>query len=123
MPAEEFATAWEDSRDTEGVIRRLSRRFRVSRYVIAIRAYESGLLARSTLDDLLDQYDANARARSGNSGGDFYRTTIARNGRSFTDGVLGALGRQRVLIRDAAALLEVRPAHLVRLGQELRRRG
>lgn len=123
VPATQFARAWRDSDTFDENIQRLARQFRVSRYVIAIRAFESGQIDRPTLDGLLNLFDSNVRTKKKSSGGDFYKTTIARNGRRFTDGVMGALSQQRVLVRDAASLLEVRPAHLERLARELAQRG
>lgn len=120
VPASEFAQMWNGGAAVQEQIEAAASFFRVSRYVIAIRAFESGFLDRPTLDELLDQYDVDSRGRPASSGGDFYRTTIARNGKAFTEEVVSALGRQQVLVREAASLLEVRPHHLERLGRELR---
>lgn len=123
VPGGQFNAYWDDSVPDSDAITSAARHFRVSRYVIAIRAFESGLLTRARLDELLQEYASGHTSRPSSPGGDFYRTTIARNGRVFTEGVVAALSKQHVLIRDASSLLEVRPAHLGRLSQELRSRG
>ncbi len=121
VPSYEFDAVWNgDLSATEGV-RTASRHFRISRYVIAIKAFESRRISREELDELLDEYEREGRRGTSSPGGDYYRTLIARNGRSFTERVIGAVGRQDVLIREAASLLDAKPGQLDRIGRELRR--
>lgn len=115
MPSAEFEDFWNDELAVEDAVERASSHFRISRYVIAIRAFESGFVDRDQLDSLIEEYQG--AGRSGSSGGDFYRTLIARNGRSFTSGVVEAVGRQGLLLRDAAGLLDTKPRHLPKVAQ------
>jgi Zn-dependent peptidase ImmA (M78 family) len=119
VPAAEFREFWSEDLPIKDAVRQASQHFRISRYVVAIRAFESGLLGRTTLMSLLDEYRSESGRDTSRSGGDFYKTLIARNGRAFTSTVVDAVTSQRVLVRDAASLLEARPAQLPRLGREL----
>lgn len=123
VPAVAFVSAWDADVPIEDAVQAVARRFRVSRFVAAIRAFESGLIGRTDLEQLLDKYRQEGRRGSAGGGGDFYRTLIARNGRSFTSGVVEALSRQHVLVRDAAGLLEAKPGHLRKLRQEVSQNG
>jgi Zn-dependent peptidase ImmA (M78 family)/transcriptional regulator with XRE-family HTH domain len=119
VPPAEFEQVWPADVSPDDAIRSLARHFRISRYVIAIRAFESGKVSRDELNRLLDEYRSEGRRSSASSGGDYYRTLIARNGRAFTGGLVEAVGTQRVLIRDAAGLLDAKPGQLSRLAREL----
>ena len=119
VPAGEFRAVWSADIPLPDAIRLASQHFRISRYVVAIRAFESGLIDRSTLNSLLEEYRSETFRSAARSGGDFYKTLIARNGRAFTSTVVDAVTSQRVLVRDAASLLEAKPAQLPRLGREL----
>jgi Zn-dependent peptidase ImmA (M78 family) len=125
VPPDEFRREWLERVPPRDAIRTASQHFRISRYVIAIRAFESGFIPRDVLDDLLAEYRAEGlrpRATT-SSGGDYYKTLIARNGKSFTEGVVDAVGRQRVLVRDAAGLLDAKPGQLPRISREIRGAG
>lgn len=115
VPGEAIVEIWSSELSPENMVERVARRFRVSRYVAAIRAFESQLVSRPKLEELLTQYDLEDRRPSASEGGDFYRTLVVRNGKTFTREVLEALRKQHVLIRDAAGLLEARPAHLKKI--------
>ena len=119
VPAAEFREVWSSDASLHDAIRTAAQHFRISRYVVAIRAFESGLIDRATLSSLLDDYRLEGYRSASRSGGDFYKTLIARNGRTFTSTVVDAVSSQRVLVRDAASLLEAKPAQLSRLGREL----
>ena len=122
VPPREFLRAWQPDLEPRDAIQAVARYFRVSRYVIAIRAFQNSLISQETLTILLDEYRqelTKPRASGEGGGGDFYRTLVSRNGRSFTSGVIEAMNRQQVLIRDAAALLDAKPSQLSRISQEI----
>jgi Zn-dependent peptidase ImmA (M78 family) len=119
VPQEEFILAWQSGLDVHEAIKRAAGRFRVSRYVSAIRAFESGFIDQGELASLLEEYRAEGARTSNAEGGDYYRTLIARNSRTITEGVVDAISRQRVLIREAAGLLDAKPSQLERIAREL----
>jgi Zn-dependent peptidase ImmA (M78 family)/transcriptional regulator with XRE-family HTH domain len=122
VPASAFNAFWNSSLPLDEAIDVASSHFRISRYVVALRAFESGIITRDQIDDLIGEYQAAGRGGT-SSGGDFYRTLVARNGRSFTTGVVEAVGRQSVLVREAAGLLDAKPGQLPRLAQMLQQSG
>lgn len=119
VPEAQFRASWQSDLPPEDAVREVAARFRVSRFVAAIRARETDLLSEDEFEALYETFTTSWRSQPRGSGGNFYRTTIARNGPKFTQTVLDATSAQRLLIRDAAALLDVRPAHLARLRTEL----
>lgn len=119
----EFDEVWNGDLPLPEAIDVASKHFQISRYVIAIKAFESQRISRYDLDELLDEYAREGRRVTPSKGGDYYRTLIVRNGRSFTERVIGAVGRQDVLIREAASLLDTKPGHLESIKRELRRVG
>lgn len=119
VPRDEFAHIWNESVEVDEAIAIAARHFRVSRYVVAIRAYESGTIDQDQLDDLLDRFRADFTDQSRGSGGDFYKTLVTRNGRSFTSQVVEALHKQHVLTRDAALMLDTKVSRLPRISREL----
>ena len=119
VPEVEFLRVWEAHAATDDAIEEASQHFRVSRHVIAIRACDKNLIDRGDLDNLLRIFRNQSLRRGSGTGGDFYRTLIARNGRAFTTRVLEALNRQHVLTRDAAGLLETKSGNLTKVPQAL----
>lgn len=110
VPIEEFVTDWRGL-DRDGLeLQRLSRKFRVSRFVILIRARESGLISQ-------DEYDSNEEAErnrefrptgESSGGGNFYFTQRSRLGRRFTTAVINSAKVGNTLMRDAYDLLGVK---------------
>src|SRR5207253_8454661 len=85
VPANEFATEWRGL-DGAGIeLQRLSRKFKVSRFVILIRARESDLISASEYE-AREEAERNRGFRSSSdsgSGGNFYYTQRSRLGRRF----------------------------------------
>lgn len=119
VPPTDFVREWSTDLPPRDAIQLSSRYFHMSRYVIAIRAFESGLISRTLLDTLLDEYRSDSFRASSSSGGDFYRTLISRNGHALTEGVVSAVNSQSVLVRDAAGILDAKPGQLSRIAREL----
>jgi Zn-dependent peptidase ImmA (M78 family) len=96
------------------------RRFRVSRVVIARRAFDLGLCTEDEYRRLYAsekaQWDKDDEADGG--GGDFYKTLPVRNGSRFTSSVVSQAISGRLLLRHAAALLNTQPASLVKFHQK-----
>jgi Zn-dependent peptidase ImmA (M78 family) len=111
-PREEFVASWTDAQEAE--IDSLSRRFRVSKLVIARRALDLKLL---TWDDYLRA--ARLRPRVKDSGGDPYRTIPARNSKRFTRALLLSAMQGGTMLRDAASLLNIRPDTVVKLARRV----
>jgi Zn-dependent peptidase ImmA (M78 family) len=119
VPPDAFAISWTGEVPLRDEIFQLSRRFHVSRYVIAIRAFESSKISQRQLDSLLDEYRSESRSSSRSPGGDFYRTLNARNGHPLTQGVVDAVFGRQTLIKDAAGVLDARAGQLPRIAREI----
>ncbi len=120
VPPTEFARIWSKELELQEAIKQATKHFHASRYVIAIRAFESGFISRQQLTQLLAEYSLEAINKRSSKGGNFYKTLIARNSRTFTQNVLNAVSRQQLLVRDAASLLDAKPSHLPRISKEIR---
>lgn len=110
VPADEFASEWRgiDGDGTE--LQRLSRTFRVSRFVILIRALESEMISRGYFED---RYDAERnrpfrKTAANGGGGNFYHTQRSRLGRRFARAVIRSAQGGSTLMRDAYQLLGVK---------------
>lgn len=99
------------------------RRYRVSRIVIARRAFDLGLCSEDDYRALYGveqaQWDRDADADSP-GGGDFYRTLPIKNGSRFTNSVVNQAISGQLLLRHAAALLNTQPASLMKFHQKRR---
>ncbi|WP_083875878.1 ImmA/IrrE family metallo-endopeptidase [Caenispirillum salinarum] len=113
-PREEFLQTWrlEASMNENTFV--CAKHFKVSGIVAAIRAKGLGLVEQ---DDVNAFYRAEMqrwrRARDqSEGGGDYYRTSNVRNGGPFVRAVLGSAMSGRLLLRDAGALLNMKPKTL-----------
>jgi Zn-dependent peptidase ImmA (M78 family)/transcriptional regulator with XRE-family HTH domain len=108
-PAEEFAEAWTGLGDDGETLRSLSRRFKVSRFVILIRALESGHITREEYEAREEEERSREfRSNGESSGGNFYYTQRSRLGRRFARAVLRSAQSGQTLMRDAYSLLGVK---------------
>ena len=88
---------------------RLARKFKVSTLVILRRLLDAGQLDRSSFEAAWDQERKRLReiAQRGSSGGDFYRTTIARVSPRFARALIISTLEGQTLYRDAFRMLGV----------------
>ena len=88
---------------------RLSRFFKVSKLVILRRLLDANWLSRTTFDEAWQQELARLRdiAERSGAGGDFYRTTISRVSRRFTQALISSTLEGQTLYRDAFRMLGV----------------
>lgn len=115
LPADGFARGWDNGADALDVrIQDFSRHYRVSRVVVARRAYDLHLLDWDTYQDFYAQEVERWKRdqSSGEGGGDYYFSANVRNGERYTRTVLLNTLSGRLLLRDAGRLLNVSPAKL-----------
>lgn len=109
VPADEFASHWNGLDDAGQELQRLSRRFRVSRFVILIRARESGFISEAEyLEREETERSREFRPPSDGGGGNFYFTQRSRLGRRFARAVLTSARAGKTLMRDAYELLGIK---------------
>ena len=121
VPMEEFQAEWRGLNGDPDELRRLSLRFKVSRFVILIRAFEGGLIHREMLDARYDEERSRPfRAGSDAGGGNFYYTQRSRLGRRFTQAVISSARTGQTLMREAYDLLGVKKHEtFVRLAESM----
>ena len=88
---------------------RVARKFKVSTLVILRRLLDAGQLDQASFEELWDQECKRLRqvAQKGSSGGDFYRTTIARVSPRFARALISSTLEGQTLFRDACRMLGV----------------
>ncbi|MDE0111252.1 MAG: XRE family transcriptional regulator [Albidovulum sp.] len=99
---------------------RLARTFKVSTLVILRRLFDAGWLPRKSFDTAwaLEAERLRKLVQAG-SGGDFYRTTVARVGRRFTRALVVNTLEGQTLYRDAFRMLGVKSTEAFnKLGHE-----
>ena len=88
---------------------RLARAFKVSTLVILRRLLDAGWLTRARFDTAWAQENERLRKLAlAGSGGDFYRTTVARVGRRFTRALVVSTLEGQTLYRDAFRMLGIK---------------
>ena len=111
-----------DAEELPQVLDRLTRTFKVSTLVILRRLLDAGWLHQEAFDTAWAEESTHLHrlARQGGSGGDFYRTTLARVSRRFARAVVGSTLEGQTLYRDAYRMLGVSKAETFnRLGREI----
>lgn len=117
VPKAEFDQFWSDNRPASSNYDDLSRKFKVSRVVIARRALDLG---KTSADEYSVFYSAQEREweeerqADDSSGGNFYNTMPLRNGARFTRTVVGQAMSGETLLRHAASLLNIQPSTVVK---------
>lgn len=114
VPAEEFESAWDEDLDLAGNAANLAKQFKVSRLVIARRAFDRGYVKPQVYWPFVHACIATARAKrnklkDADGGPGYFVMVRSRNGKQFTRTVVEAAARGQVLYRDAARLLGVKP--------------
>ena len=102
VPEEELARSWNETADVPKTIRALSRRFKVSKIVVARRALDLGFIDKKTFYDFYSRLsDMTAKP---NRGGNFYANANFRIGKRFAKAVVSAAKEEKTLYRDAYRL-------------------
>ncbi len=123
VPLDEFLPAWDGSAEFAENAVLLSRRFKVSRMVIARRAFDQGLVSGGVYWPFVKRCVEKARSKrlaekeksqESKNGPGYYKLVRSRHG-AFTDTVVRAARAGVVLYRDAAGLLDIRPKGIDKL--------
>ena len=91
-------------------LRRLTRVFKVSSFVVLRRLLDIDWLDRSEFESALREERARQRtlAQTGGAGGDFHRTTLSRVGQRFAKALIVSTLEGQTLYRDAYRMLGIR---------------
>lgn len=109
VPLDELRPHLITSEDVNVAMKRLARHFKVSTLVILRRLLDAGWLDRAAFDRAWAMEKARLQEISERSGGggNFYRTTISRVSRRFTQALVGSTLEGQTLYRDAFRMLGV----------------
>jgi Zn-dependent peptidase ImmA (M78 family) len=126
VPTKEFYLYWKHIQTLEQNLRRLVHHFRVSRFVAVRQAYE---LKRIDKQQYLNYLEKNkglwtpkgeiGRDEEERGGPQFYSEFTRQHSKTLVDGVLRALGQNRITYRDASALFGIRIATLKKVADRL----
>jgi Zn-dependent peptidase ImmA (M78 family) len=119
VPLVEFLKLWDEQPSLPelqriGVLRR---EFKVSGLVIARRALDQGLISADLYKEI---YAAARKEGSDTSGGDFYRTLGARNGKRFARTVVELAHAGNISLRQAGRLLNTTPSKVLNYRDRIR---
>lgn len=114
VPTEQFDKQWSPHQAHTTNYDRLARHFKVSKIVIARRAFDLGKIQEPVYTRFYREQESDWERESDDAGngGDFYLSLPIRNGRRFTYEVASRAVAGRTLFREAAALLNVKPASI-----------
>lgn len=109
VPLKTLKPLLQDDELMDKAVARLSKHFKVSTLVILRRLLDAKWLSRDEFDQAWQQERARLReiAERSGSGGDFYRTTISRVSRRFTQAIVTSTLEGQTLYRDAFRMLGV----------------
>jgi Zn-dependent peptidase ImmA (M78 family) len=108
VPMAEFF--WRKDLDVNANVQAIAHRFKVSRLVALRRAMDLQYIDKPTFLREYRATESHYRQQEDNSqgGGNFFPTLFARNSRTFTTTVVGAVSEGKALYREAAQLLNVK---------------
>lgn len=122
VPSADFRARWRNaSMSVEENMQHLSRHYKVSRIAALRQAHDLGLVATEDYWRLYEEIALNAPTEkdSGQSGGDFRFTVLARNGRAFSSAVITSAAEGDLLLSEAASLMNVKVGTLPAISERL----
>ncbi len=118
-PKSDFELRWNRYITLEQNIQALATYYKVSTFVILRRAYELGFCGQNAFESKYEELRTRITRKHAKQGGDFYRNLLSRNSTVFTTAVVAAFAEGRVLVSEAASLLNLKPLTLKRIGPTL----
>jgi Zn-dependent peptidase ImmA (M78 family) len=114
VPEKEFCSQWDKEKNCAA----LAKHFKVSRLVIARRAFEYDLISQDTYDQELKKAYYKGKKTGG---GDYYAALPVANSKRLTRAIVTSALSGETLLREAASLLFMRPDNILKLHQYLER--
>lgn len=112
-PKTAFLDAWEKAKEPKFEV--LSKVFKVSKLVIARRAFDLGKIDWATYQAISE---ASSKQKTA-GGGDSYKNYPIRNSKRLTRAIVSTAMSGGMMLREAASLLNVRPDTVMELGKRL----
>lgn len=111
VPEQEFCVRWDKDQDFS----KLAKYFKVSRLVIARRAFELDFIGRDDYEQELKKACYNAGKKSG--GGDYYAVLPIANSKRLTKAIVASALSGETLLREAAGLLFMKPDNILKFSR------
>ena len=121
LPSDEFLNAWDNQQEKQDNIETLARSYRISQFVVLRRAFDNEKLSEAEYYEYYNSLVGERHRSSGASGGNFYRSLLARNSRTITTTLLVACAEGRVSQKEAASLLNVKVKSMPSIQREILR--
>jgi len=115
VPEEEFLRVW-DGNDADVAIGKIAKWFWVSTLVVLRRARELERISSARFQKLKAR-EREKVVQVSAGGGDYYRNVVARMGGRLTYAVLGEVQQQRILLREASSLLDMKVPTLLKFAE------
>jgi Zn-dependent peptidase ImmA (M78 family) len=115
IPQNRFLELWRNEVNLEGNAEFLSRKFKISRAVVARAALDTAKIQWDEYRDYLSVIQQQWESRRKPEGGNYYANTLVQNGKRFTRAVVNSAMSGDLLLRDAGDLLRVKPAVVCKL--------
>lgn len=112
VPAAEFIPIWSQADALESNASRLARLFKVSRIVVARRALDLNLISSASFFAFYQLETRRWQSIKSNGRGDYYLSMPVKNGKQFTKAVVNSAMSGHLLLREAGALLHMKPAQV-----------
>lgn len=110
VPLDEFLNLWNDKKELQENLNLLTNEFKVSQYVIAIRAKQQGLISQEEWNKISQK----ARQPEKNkTGGNFNASVPIRNSRTVTNAIVRSAMSKDIPFRDAAQLLQIKNPDII----------
>ena len=126
VPQHEFLNLWSEFEHYEDNIIVTANHFKVSTFVTARRALDSGLMDKETFfnyyrreSERFEQQRKHEKKES-KGGGNYYDTARTRLGNRFAEAVIVSTLEGRTLYRDAGELLNVNPSKLTNFAKNMK---
>ncbi|WP_298333113.1 XRE family transcriptional regulator [Asticcacaulis sp.] len=112
VPTGEMIPIWIQTEPVESNASRLSRIFKVSRIVVARRALDLSLITSESFFAFYQMEVRRWQSMKQSGGGDYYLNMPVKNGKQFTKAVINSAMSGNLLMREAGALLHMKPAQV-----------
>lgn len=126
VPKQDFLDLWNEGELLEKNIKVTAEYFKVSTFVTARRAFDSGLIGKVAFFDYYKRESAKFEQfrkynkKESKGGGNYYDTARTRLGNRFSQAVIVSTLEGKTLYRDAGNLLGINPSNLTNFAKNLK---
>ncbi|MBN2238878.1 MAG: ImmA/IrrE family metallo-endopeptidase [Dehalococcoidales bacterium] len=119
LPSQELSSKWNNSISKTENIEILARQYRISKFVVLRRAFDNDKLSKAEYFNYYEELINGHHRPTGSSGGNFYKTLLARNSTTLTTTLLIACAEGRISTKDTASLLNVKVSTIPVIQREI----